>query len=175
MRRLANVFALISVLTLTTGFAAQAAEQPDQPDVPAEIRAPAGFERTLVSVGHGTQVYDCVDGAWKLREPRAALVDEQSHDVLAIHFLGPTWQSTQDGSGVVGAVQARQEAPDAQHDIPWLLLQSTSNMGPGVLGEVRYIQRLKTKGGVAPARTCEAGETASIPYEATYAFWSPAR
>lgn len=175
MGRLSNLCALLLVLGLITGFSSPAAEQPDQADVPAELRTPAGFQRSLLSVGHGTQVYDCTDGAWKLREPRAAIADAQTHDVVAIHFLGPTWQSTQDGSGVVAAVQSRKDAPDAQHDIPWLLLKATGNTGPGVFSEVQYIQRLATKGGVAPAGACSAGETASVAYEATYAFWSPAQ
>ena len=52
-----------------------------------------------------------------------------------------------------------------------LLLTATVIRGPGFLGEVTFIQRLNTTGGVAPAGSCTEGVTASVPYTADYAFW----
>jgi hypothetical protein len=36
---------------------------------------------------------------------------------------------------------------------------------------VTYIQRLNTRGGVAPAGTCTAGAQTAVRYSADYAFW----
>lgn len=147
--------------------------------VPAAVQVPEGQVQVLETVGVGVQIYDCVDGAWRFREPKAALFLKQggegrSHRV-GIHYVGPTWESTEDGSKVVGAVQASAAAPRSERDIPWLLLRATSNSGTGVFGEVDYIQRLDTKGGVAPTGPCDAARrpSVSVPYKATYAFWAP--
>ncbi len=173
MKRLLYVIPLVLALGLTSTFPALATGQTDQSTVPLDLKVPDGYKRVLVSVGRGVQIYDCVDGAWKFREPTAAIFDKKK--VVAIHYVGPTWQSIEDGSKVVGAVKARRDAPNPQRDIPWLLLQATSTAGAGVLAEVHYIQRLDTMGGVAPAGPCTTGQTASVPYEATYAFWAPAK
>lgn len=174
MKRLLYVIPLVLTLGLTT-LPALAADQTDQSNLPPELRVPAGYKRVLDSVGRGVQIYDCVDGAWKFREPTAAIFDQHADKVVAIHYVGPTWQSIRDGSKVVGAVKARRDAPNPQRDIPWLLLQATSTTGPGLFGEVQYIQRLDTEGGVAPAGPCSTGQMASVPYQATYAFWATAK
>jgi hypothetical protein len=69
---------------------------------------------------------------------------------------------------VTGAVVANSPVANA---IPELLLKSAGNRGPGKLAKVTFIQRLKTKGGVAPTGACTDGVTASIPYTADYAFY----
>lgn len=58
--------------------------------------------------------------------------------------------------------------------IPWLLLRATSNQGDGVLAQVDFIQRLETRGGVAPAGTCDpaADATVAVPYRARYVFYA---
>lgn len=43
---------------------------------------------------------------------------------------------------------------------------------PGVFGNVAFIQRLDTRGGVAPA-SCTAPSTVSVDYSANYVFWAP--
>ena len=174
MKRLLYVIPLVLALGLLSTFPALATGQTDQSNVPPELRVPDGYKRVLGSVGRGVQIYDCVDGAWKFREPTAAIFDKRTDKVVAIHYVGPTWQSIRDGSEVVGAVKARRDAPNPRRDIPWLLLQATSTSGPGVFAEVEYIQRLETEGGVAPAGPCTTGQTASVPYEATYESWAPA-
>src|SRR5262245_41726029 len=169
MKRLRYVIPLVLALGLTSTFPGPATAQTDQSNVPPELRVPDGYQRVL---GRGVQIYDCVNGAWQFREPTAAIFDQRTDTVVAIHYAGPTWQSIQDGSKVVGAVKARRDAPNPQRDIPWLLLQATSATGPGLFGAVQYIQRLDTEGGVAPAGPCTTGRTASVPYQATYAFWA---
>ncbi len=71
------------------------------------------------------------------------------------------------------ALQASVPAPDPGA-IPWLLLRATSNQGDGVLGQVAFIQRLETRGGVAPAGTCDpaADATVAVPYRARYVFYA---
>lgn len=174
MKRLLYVIPLALVLSLTTTLPALADDHSERSNVPPELRVPAGYARVLTSVGRGVQVYDCADGTWKLREPAAAIVNRHNERVIALHYLGPTWQSIQDGSKVVGAVKARRDAPRPERDIPWLLLQATSNTGPGLFAEVDYIQRLDTVGGVAPTGSCTSGQTKSVSYQATYLFWAPA-
>lgn len=171
MHRLLSVIPVVLILTLSSTFPALAID--DQSKVPAELRVPDGYQRVLQSFGRGVQVYDCVDGSWKFREPAAAIVDERSGEIVAIHYAGPTWQSVRDGSKVVGAVKARSDAPNPQRDIPWLLLQATSTTGPGLFANVGYIQRLTTTGGVAPAGACTPGQSTGVPYKATYQFWAP--
>jgi hypothetical protein len=175
MKRLRYVIPVVLALGLSSTLPALATEETGQSKLPLELRVRDGYSRVLESVGRGVQIYDCVDGAWKFREPTAAILDDRSDKVVAIHYVGPTWQSIRDGSKVVGAVTARRDAPNPQRDIPWLLLQATSNAGPGLFADVEYIQRLETEGGVAPDGACTAGQSVSVPYKATYAFWAPAQ
>ena len=172
MKRLAYVIPLGLALALTAALPASAANTPDQSNVPVEIRVPDGYTRVATTEGRGYQIYDCADGAWKFREPTADILDPLSREQIASHYAGPTWESTTDGSKVVGAVDARAEAPDPAGDIPWLLLKATDTSGTGVFDDVAYIQRLDTVGGAAPAGECLAGMTARIPYMSTYDFWA---
>ena len=171
MKRLVSVIPLVLLLALSSTVRVAAAD--DQSKIPAELRVEAGYQRVLESIGRGVQIYDCVDAAWKFREPAAAIFDKQSGEVTAIHYVGPTWESIRDGSKVVAAVKARRDAPNPQTDIQWLLLQATTNSGPGVFADVKFIQRLDTAGGVAPTGACTTGQSVSVPYKATYVFWAP--
>ncbi len=173
MKRLLSVIPVVLILALSSTVNVAAAD--DQSKLPAELTVEAGYQRVLESIGRGVQIYDCVDAAWKFREPAAGIFDKRSGEVTAIHYAGPTWESIRDGSKVVAAVKARRDAPTPQSDIQWLLLQATSNNGPGVFGNVKYIQRLDTDGGVAPAGACATGQSVSVPYKAMYVFWAPAQ
>ena len=135
------------------------------------LRVLAAHRLVLDALGKGVQVYDCANGAWKFREPAAAIL--RGERTVALHYAGTTWQSVKDGSKVVGAVVQMVPAAHPERDIPHLLLTATST-GPGAFAGVDYIQRLKTRGGVAPAGACEAGASIGVPYTATYRFWAPA-
>jgi hypothetical protein len=66
-------------------------------------------------------------------------------------------------------------APNPTKDIPWLLLESTGHAGSGVLSTVDYVQRLHTRGGVAPnggACNPATDQTVGVPYTAVYRFFS---
>ena len=60
------------------------------------------------------------------------------------------------------------------HDgaIPELLLKATENHGAGQFGSVTYVQRVATKGGLAPKDRCATGAEGSVPYSASYLFYT---
>jgi hypothetical protein len=161
----------------TSGCASSPAHSP-APDQLAAIAPPAGQALRLTAQAKGAQVYTCKakteggqDFEWSLTAPRAELFDEGGGKI-GTHFAGPTWQLA-DGSKVVGAVKQKVAAPDS---IPWLLLEAKSAEGAGKLQGVAFIQRLDTVGGQPPSAPCDAGRTGtqeSIPYTATYRFYSP--
>jgi hypothetical protein len=108
---------------------------------------------------------------WVFTAPSATLFDD-SMQAIGQHYAGPTWELSADGSRVVGMVMAK-ATPDPSA-IPWLLLRAVSTSQSGLLSRVRYIQRLSTVGGLAPASGCDpssVGHTSGVDYRATYYFW----
>jgi hypothetical protein len=164
---------LLALALGTAGLLAAATPTSATPtDPPDEVQVPPGNTLAMSTLGEGVQIYDCVDGAWKFREP-AAKIKADDHDVVALHFAGPTWQSVDDGSKVVAEVEAKVDAADPAADVPLLLLRATETAVPGELDGVTWIQRLDTMGGVAPEGSCdpEAEPSVGVPYTATYNFW----
>jgi hypothetical protein len=147
------------------------------PSVPAALQPPAGamlFSRTYAV---GSQIYVCQVTmgvpAWTLKAPDANLYDDACA-LKGTHGAGPFWKWTADGSQVIGMRAADAPSPSgAAAAIPWLLLRATSNT-PGYFGEVSYVQRVATTGGVAPAAGCDAaaaGRETAVAYTAVYYFW----
>jgi hypothetical protein len=72
-------------------------------------------------------------------------------------------------------VAAKLEAlPRDPAAIPWLLLRATSHGGSGRMGDVTFVQRIRTSGGNAPPTGCDAqhaGSVARVPYRALYCFY----
>ena len=156
---------------------AQVAQHPDLPD---KIKAPAGEAIVLVAHASGSQIYVCQADAngklgWTLKAPEAELRNDQGA-VIGRHYAGPTWKLN-DGSEVTGKAAARSDSPDAD-SIPWLLVTVTGHAGDGTLSRVTTIQRIHTKGGVAPAAgTCNVdrqGSESKSSYTADYYFYAPA-
>lgn len=121
----------------------------------------------------GTQTYTCAEAngvlAWGAPEPDATL-DGPDGRPVGHHSKGPIWEA-RDGSGVVGSVLERVPAP-RPHAVPWVLLSAMATSSPGVFAGTRYILRRDTVGGVEPDGACaSAGQTAHVPYAATYAFY----
>jgi len=152
-----------------------------RPDVPDKIKAPAGEEVVLEAHATGSQIYVCqtrADGqfAWNLKAPDAELRD-QSGGVIGHHFAGPAWKDS-DGSEVTGKAVAKVDSPDP-NAIPWLLVTATGHSGNGVLSRVTSIQRIRTKGGLAPpADECNAAKQnveVRSSYTADYYFYAPAK
>ncbi|MEU0877528.1 DUF3455 domain-containing protein [Lentzea sp. NPDC005914] len=135
------------------------------------VQVPAGNKLVAKFYAKGVQTYTCTAGAWKSLEPAATLADRLGRAV-ALHTRGPIWVSTVDGSAVEAAPVdgARNEVAGA---VPELLLKAKSTRGSGVFAGVSYVQRLATKGGVAPGGACQEGAQTSVHYEAVYTFSAP--
>jgi len=133
--------------------------------VPPEIQVPPGNQLAAQLNAWGVQIYQCTAGAWAFLEPAAHLADWGQ---TAIHFRGPSWESTQDGSLVEARVVASSPVAGS---IPQLMLQATRTRGDGIFGHVTYIQRLNTTGGVKPTTACTDGQTQGVPYTAQYRFY----
>lgn len=147
------------------------------PPVAAALAAPAGASPALHAHAEGAQIYKCTaaTGAgaatWQLKAPDATLYDATGAR-SGTHGAGPVWTSS-DGSSVRGAKVAEVAAP-VPGAIPWLLLRASSASGAGVLGNVTYVQRLNTAGGVAPAGGCDkttVGTEVRVRYTAEYYFY----
>jgi hypothetical protein len=162
------------------------------PPVPPGLEVPAGNEAFLLGHGVGTQNYQCQPAAslgqvaWTLFTPQANLFDDQGEQIIT-HFSSPnpdagrivrvSWQDSQDTS----AVWARGTAfatvdPTA---IPAVRLEVVGRQvgpnGGNTLFGTTFIQRLVTKGGLAPSTGCDlltdVGHRAFIPYTAEYVFY----
>ena len=167
------ITAVVAVALLGTAGAQASAGTGHVPEVPAAVQVPAGQVLIGDFLGRGVQVYQCTGGAWTFVEPAATLtgwVKRPGNRATAVHFRGPSWESTEDGSLVEAKAVGSSPVPGS---IPQLLLQATRNRGGGVFGDVSYIQRLATRGGAAPAGTCVEGSTVGVPYTADYRFFQP--
>jgi Protein of unknown function (DUF3455) len=130
----------------------------------------AAFKIVDTQRGIGKQVYDCVGGTYRFREPIAGLVSLRLVPT-GIHGAGPFWASF-DGSKVVGTSPVASPSPAGPGNIPWLKVTAASTAGTGgVFSNVAFIQRTDTRGGVAPA-TCGA-PTVAVDYTTIYVFWAP--
>jgi hypothetical protein len=134
------------------------------------LRVPEGNKLHSHVYADGVQIYRWDGLSWVFVEPQATLFANAGYDgKIGLHYRGPTWQSNS-GSKVVGA-RLFGCSPDATA-IPWLLLEAVSTSGPGIYGSVTYIQRLNTKGGLAPVSPgAFVGATVQVPYTAEYYFY----
>ena len=147
-------------------------------DVPEAVRVPAGSKPAMTAVGVGELTYECKAKAadamafeWVFVGPMAKLMDAQTQKEVGKYYGGPTWESM-DGSKVTGKQVA--VAPGMAGSIPLQLVKAEPAMGTGAMTGVTYIQRLNTKGGVAPADPCgaaTAGMKKNVPYQADYVFY----
>ena len=140
-----------------------------QPVVPPTLRPAPNEVLAMVVAAEGVQIYECRDQKWVFVAPRAGLFDAHGK-LVGHHYAGPHWEAL-DGSRIVGSVKSRADAPEADA-IPWLLLSAKSDGAEGTLSRVTSVQRVSTRGGVAPAGACaEPGERARVAYTADYYFF----
>jgi hypothetical protein len=146
---------------------------PDLPAACASIEVPEGNKVCFHVYAVGVQIYRWDGSTWAFVAPAAVLYANADHDgEVGTHYAGPTWESNS-GSKVVGR-RIDGCTPDATA-IPWLLLESVSAEGPGILHRVTYIQRVNTVGGLAPAAPgALVGEEQHVPYTAEYFFYRAA-
>ena len=162
------------------------------PAVPPGLEVPEGNEAFRVGHAFGTQNYVClpVDSighvGFTLFTPEATLLGEQDEQ-LTTHFFSPnpveggvvraTWEDSVDTSFVwARALASATVDPKA---ITWVLLQTAgTQVGPTggtTLAETTFVQRVNTRGGLAPATGCDLpkdiGTKRFVPYKADYFFY----
>lgn len=155
---------------------------PAVPVVPTAdaIRPPPPSVATRTLLARGVQIYECrakpgdaQAAEWAFVAPEAELLDTQGKTV-GRHYAGPRWESATDGSKLLGAVQARADAPRADA-IAWLLLSTQAEGAHGEFSNTSYIQRVNTVGGMAPASdectSASRGRTVRVPYTADYVYY----
>lgn len=148
--------------------------------VPAAVQVPPGHMAVLETVGAGDITYECREKTgmtgeheWAFVGPSASLVDRQGRTVG--RYFGPpaTWAAA-DGSAITGTQLA--VAPAGMGNIPLQLVKAAPATGSGLMSGVSHVQRVATRGGVAPASACTAemrGRREVVRYQADYIFWKP--
>ena len=149
----------------------------DNAALPEAVRAPAGSKQMMATTGVGELTYECREKAgaagqyeWAFVGPVATLYGGDKK-MVGKYYAGPTWEAA-DGSKVTGKQVAI--SPSSPGNIPMQLVKAEPAMGAGAMTGVGYIQRLNTKGGVAPAMACDAmgkGKRQVVAYEADYIFY----
>ena len=145
-------------------------------ELPAAVQVPLGQKAAMTWTGTGLLTYECrakADDAamfeWAFAGPDAKLADARSMTPMGKYYAGPTWEAN-DGAKVTGKQVA--VAPSSVGNIPFQLVKAEG--GTGALKDVTYIQRVNTRGGVAPAMPCDAsnkGAKTTVPYSADYIFY----
>lgn len=185
--------ALIPSLVLATGLAAcgsmsgtgsmPMAASFSQEALPDPVKVPTGHRVAWETVGVGEITYECRAKAgtadafeWVFVGPKADLRSRQGQ-VVGRYFGPPATWAAQDGSSLTGAQLA--VAPAGSGNIPLQLVKANPAKlvdGRGDLQGVSYIQRVATRGGVAPALACGSGSLGQrqvVTYQADYIFWKP--
>jgi hypothetical protein len=149
-----------------------------QAGLPAAVQVPAGNKVAMETVGVGEITYQCnakKDMAgqfeWVFVGPDAKLNDRSGKQVGKYYGPPATWESM-DGSKLTATQIA--VAPNSTGNIPLQLVKGNPAMGSGAMSGVTYIQRVDTRGGVAPAMPCAAGNMGAkqvVKYQADYIFY----
>jgi hypothetical protein len=180
--------------------AASPAHAITRPAVPAKLEVGSGFRPYLRGHAVGTQNYTCTVNptgptgppiGWAPYGPQATLFTDDDVQILT-HYLSPnpdeedtpraTWQHSRDSSTIwAKVVETSSDAAYVDADaIPWLLLEVTGwEPGPKNgrrLVRTRYVQRVNTIAGKAPATGCseeaDLGKRSLVPYETDYYFYA---
>ena len=154
----------------------------DQTMLPDMIRVPSGHEVVLETTAVGVLNYECRantptagSNGWALVSPKADLLDRTGKTVAVYSGPPATWAHI-DGSSVVGT-QLTVAPVIGATNLPMQLSRGTPGTGMGMLQNVSYVQRIKTKGGLDVSKPCtsaEMGDKMTLPYQADYIFWKPA-
>ncbi len=149
--------------------------------LPTAVQVPAGHVVALESVGAGEITYECREKTaamgqheWVFVGPSATLRNRQGQSIG--RYFGPpaTWAAN-DGSAITGTQLA--VAPAGDGNIPLQLVKANPAQGAGAMVGLSHIQRVATRGGVAPKAACGAdskGQRQVVQYQADYIFWKPA-
>ena len=171
----------LSVLGLTACSSTGMHSMYSQAELPAAVQVPAGHKVAMETVGVGQITYECKtkkdmagEHEWMFMGPDAKLMDRKGTQVG--RYWGPpaTWESN-DGSKVTATQVA--VADGGKGNIPLQLVKANPATGTGAMQNVSHIQRVATRGGVAPAMVCNAanlGQKQVVQYQADYIFWKAA-
>lgn len=168
----------LSVLGLTACSSTGMHSMYSQAELPAAVQVPAGHKVAMETVGVGQITYECKtkkdmasEHEWVFIGPDAKL-QTRSGAVIGKYWGPPaTWENN-DGSKVTATQVA--VAPAGAGNIPLQLVKANPASGMGAMQGVSYIQRIATKGGVAPAMACgptNLGSKQVVQYQADYIFW----
>ena len=152
-----------------------------QDTLPDAVKVPSGHRVALETVGVGEITYECRAKAgmagsyeWVFVGPQADL-NSRSGMRLGTYFGPPATWKANDGSAFTGAQLA--VAPNGAGNIPLQLVKANPATGQGAMSGIAYVQRVATRGGVAPAAACDAaamGRKEIVKYQADYVFWKAA-
>ena len=151
-----------------------------QDALPDAVKVPAGHRVAMETVGVGEISYECrakTGGGgfeWAFVGPKADL-NSRAGMKLGSYFGPPATWAANDGSAITGTQVA--VAPAGGGNIPLQLVKANPAMGSGAMSGVAYVQRVATRGGVAPASSCDAGAQGRkeiVKYQADYIFWKSA-
>lgn len=180
MLRTATASASVLFVSLLAACGSMSPMQPmySQAGLPAAVQVPAGNKVAMETVGVGEITYQCSpkkDMAgqfeWVFAGPDAKLMDRGGKQVGKYYGPPATWEAM-DGSKLTGAQVA--VTPNGSGNIPTQLVKGNPAMGSGAMSGVTYIQRVDTRGGVAPAMPCAAGNAGAkqvVQYQADYIFY----
>jgi len=139
------------------------------PEVPDDIAVTGNYRVHFQGFGVGVQMYTWNGASWGPAVPSATRFDDDGN-IVATHFAGPRWKSNS-GSIVLGGVVQPTVIVDT-NAIPWVKLEALATQGPGIFADTKFIQRVNTTGGKAPAvNGTFIGQVASVPYTADYFFY----
>ena len=168
----------LAAFVAACGTAPMAPPMYSQAALPPAVQVPSGNVVALETVGAGDITYECREKAnaagqheWVFVGPAATLTDRQGRSIG--RYFGPpaTWAAS-DGSAITGTQLA--VAPGGDGNIPLQLVKANPATGQGAMSGISHIQRVATRGGVAPAMTCDAtgkGKREIVKYQADYIFW----
>ena len=169
---------LLGLFYTTTSCLAQEHEslvQNATSSIPAQIRVPVGKSPALLTHAIGDQIYQCalVNGSytWILLAPDAKLLDTKGQ-VVGKHYSGPVWEY-KEGSRIEGRIVSKLDV-DPDSSISWLLVKVIGHKGNGLFSDISYINRINTRGGLAPSSGCHMnhlGTEKRMAYSADYVFY----
>jgi hypothetical protein len=174
------LLALASTLVLGACASSPMANAPmvpfSQMSLPDAVKVPAGHRVAMETVGVGSITYECRDRAnaagqeWAFVGPDATLQDRAGRRIGRYYGPPATWEGS-DGSRLTGSQVA--VAPAGAGDIPLQLVRAAPPAS-GAMAGMTYIQRVATRGGVAPAMPCDAaapGKREVVTYQADFFFY----
>ena len=150
----------------------------NQSSLPAAVQVPTGNALLIETAHKGEIQYQCRikagtdnQAAWFFVGPDARITNRMGKDIGRYYGPPATWDAT-DGSSVVGAQLA--VTPNGADNIPLQLVKINASRGNGQFTGTTFVQRVNTKGGVAPQSPCTVaslGNTKFVPYQSDYIFW----